>query len=204
MELFSDLTSLFERFSYFGILLCLVLGSVGFPFPEDAVIICCGFFIAQRTLSPAPALMAIFAGVLISDLIIFSLGRHFGRRIVTHKWFGRILSAERLALIERRFIAYGTWVILIGRQLFGIRSQVLLMAGITRMPFRSYLISDIPAALVTMAIMITVGYTGGKAFAGGAVIKEMMPAIFTAIIAVVSALIFLIRMRIKARSSESD
>jgi len=185
MELFSDISAFVERFSYFGILLCLILGGIGFPFPEDAILICSGFFIAQKTLSPAPTLIMVFAGVLISDIMIFSLGRHYGRRIVTHKWFGSIISEKRLILIESRFNTYGPWVILIGRQLFGIRAQVLIMAGIMRMPFLRYLLSDALAALVTMGIMITAGYTGGKAFAGLANMKDMMSVALFSIIAAV-------------------
>lgn len=44
MELLSYISAFVDRFSYFGILFCLVLGSVGFPFPEDAILICSGFF----------------------------------------------------------------------------------------------------------------------------------------------------------------
>ena len=189
MELFSDIAAFVERFSYFGILLSLILGGIGFPFPEDAILICSGFFIAQKTLSPAPTLIMVFAGVLISDIMIFSLGRHYGRRIVTHKWFGSILSEKRLIVIESRFNTYGPWVILIGRQLFGLRAQVLLMAGIMRMPFLRYLLSDVLAALVTMGIMITAGYTGGKAIVGLRDIKDMMSFALIAIIAVVFILI---------------
>jgi membrane protein DedA with SNARE-associated domain len=188
MELLSYISAFVDRFSYFGILFCLVLGSVGFPFPEDAILICSGFFIAEKVLSPAPTAFMVFIGILISDIIIFSLGRHYGRKIVTHKWFGRLLSEKKLAVIEGRFSTYGPWVILIGRQIFGIRGQVLLMAGIMRMPFLRYLLSDVLAVFATMGIMITVGYTGGKAFAGAAHIKDMMPVALVAIIAV--ALVF--------------
>lgn len=131
----------------------------------------------------------VFIGILIGDIIIFSLGRHYGRRIVTHKWFGRLLSEKKLAIIEGRFSTYGPWVILIGRQIFGIRGQVLLMAGIMRMPFLRYLLSDVLAALAIMGIMITVGYTGGKAFAGAAHIKDMMSVALVAIIAVALVLV---------------
>ena len=204
MELFSDISAFVARFSYFGILLGLILGGIGFPFPEDAILICSGYFIAQKTLSPAPTLIMVFAGVLLSDIIIFSLGKHYGRRIVTHKWFGSILSENRLMVIEGRFNTYGPWAILIGRQIFGLRAQVLLMAGIMRMPFLRFLRSDVLAALVTMGIMITAGYTGGKAIASIADIKDMMPVALIAIIAVVTTLVVMMRLRIRVCSGEDD
>ena len=197
MELFSDISAFVNRFSYFGILLSLLLGGIGFPFPEDAILICSGFFIAQKTLNPLPTLIIVFAGVILSDIIIFSLGRHYGRRIVTHPWFGSIISEKRLMVIEQRFNIYGPWVILIGRQLFGIRGQILLMAGIMRMPLLSYLLSDILAALITMGIMITVGYTGGKAIADFAGIKDVMSVALIAIIAMVFMLFLLMRLKKK-------
>jgi membrane protein DedA with SNARE-associated domain len=115
MEFYRDIPIYIAHFSYAGILLCLILGSVGFPFPEDAILICSGLLISQNILSPGPTVTVVFAGMLVSDLIIISLGRRYGRRIVTHRWFRRVLSAKRLALIESRFNTHGTWVILIGR-----------------------------------------------------------------------------------------
>jgi membrane protein DedA with SNARE-associated domain len=52
-------------------------------------------------------------------------------------------------------------VILIGRQIFGIEYRSF-MAGIMRMPLLRYLLSDVLAALATMGIMITAGYTVAK------------------------------------------
>ncbi|MDA8241740.1 MAG: DedA family protein [Nitrospiraceae bacterium] len=204
METLSDISALFSRFSYAGIFLSLILGSVGFPFPEDAILMCSGLLIARGVLSPAPALATVFAGMVISDLIIFSLGRQYGRRIVIHKWFGRIISAERLASIEGRFNAHGIWVILIGRQLIGIRSQMILMSGIMRVPVLRFLAADAPAVLVTMGIMITAGHAGGKVCNGISGIKETMLIALIVLFAGVCIFFLLMRLRAMFRSSVGD
>lgn len=204
METLSDISALFSRFSYAGIIVSLILGSVGFPFPEDAILLCSGLLIARGVLSPAPALATIFAGMLVSDLIIFSLGRQYGRRIVSHKWFGRIISVERLASIEGRFNAHGIWVILIGRQLIGIRSQIILMSGIMRFTVRRFLAADAPSAIVTMGIMMTAGYAGGSVYNGISGIKETMLIALIVLFAGVCIFFLLMRLRAMFRSSLGD
>jgi membrane protein DedA with SNARE-associated domain len=176
METISYISALLGRFPYAGIVVSLILGSVGFPLPEDAILLCSGLLIARGVLSPAPALATVFAGVLLSDLSMYTLGKRFGRRIVTHRWFGRIIRGDRLAAIEVRFNIHGTWVILLCRQIFGMRSQVLLIAGVMRMRFARFLITDAFAVLLTMAIMVTAGYTGGRAIDGITELKGVIVA----------------------------
>jgi membrane protein DedA with SNARE-associated domain len=82
--------------------------------------------------------------------------------IVTNKRFGKILSPKRLDGMERAFNKRGLFVILFGRQVLGIRSQVLLMAGVMKMPSRTFFLSDAASALVTVAIMTGAGYLWGN------------------------------------------
>ncbi len=81
--------------------------------------------------------------------------------VITHKRFSRILSPERLSAMERVFNRRGILVILIGRQILGVRSQVLLSAGVMKMPSRTFLLLDAVSALITITLMAGAGYLGG-------------------------------------------
>jgi hypothetical protein len=45
----NNVSQLTEHFPYIGFFLLLILG-IGFPFPEDATIMLCGFLIAQEVI----------------------------------------------------------------------------------------------------------------------------------------------------------
>jgi membrane protein DedA with SNARE-associated domain len=151
-----------ESFPSFGLFILLILGVIGFPFPEDAILLTCGFLVSRGSAEPSIAFLSVYSGLLLTDFFLYSIGRKYGRMIVTNKRFGKILSPKRLDGMERAFNKRGLFVILFGRQVLGIRSQVLLMAGVMKMPSRTFFLSDAASALVTVAIMTGAGYLWGN------------------------------------------
>ena len=153
--------SMLEHFPYTGLFILLLLGGLGFPFPEDATLILCGFLISNDVIAIIPALCVVYLGVLFADISLYSIGRKYGRRIVSHPRFHRIISPQRLSSIEKMFAKRGMLVILLGRHLVGLRAQLFLSAGVMRMPFLKFLIADAISSTVTIAIMVSVGIGGG-------------------------------------------
>jgi membrane protein DedA with SNARE-associated domain len=152
---------LVENFPAIGLFVLLLLGVIGFPFPEDAILLTCGFLIARGSAVPALTLISVYCGLLLTDFILYSVGRKYGRMVITHRRFSRILSREKLSRMERAFTGKGVLVILLGRQILGIRSQVLLSAGVMKMPSRRFLLSDAVSAMITLTLIAGTGYLGG-------------------------------------------
>jgi membrane protein DedA with SNARE-associated domain len=140
----------------------LVLGGIGLPFPEDGTLILTGVLIANGTIHAPLALPVVYAGVLIADLLLYHMGRKFGRQIVTHRRFRRLLPEARLASLEDRFRRSGSLFVLVGRHAIGLRAQIFLVAGIVKMPVATFLAADALSALGTLAVMIGIGYAGGN------------------------------------------
>jgi membrane protein DedA with SNARE-associated domain len=159
-----SVSELIRQFPYAGLFILLVAGGVGFPFPEDTTLLLCGFLIADGVVRPVPAITVVYCGILTTDLLLYYFGKKYGRMIVTHKRFRRIISSERLALMEERFNRNGILVIVIGRHLVGLRAQILIAAGVMKMSFVRFLTADAMASLLTIALMTGVGYLGGNSF----------------------------------------
>ncbi len=157
-----SISSIIGPFPYFGLFLLLILGGLGFPFPEDATLILCGFLISHKFIKPVHALITVYAGLLTADIVIYSLGRRFGRAIITHKRFHRFLSPGRISRLEEKFDRSGYPFILFGRHVIGFRAQVFLVAGIMKMPIIKFISADAVSALFTLALMIGIGYAGGN------------------------------------------
>jgi membrane protein DedA with SNARE-associated domain len=117
---------------------------------------------AQEIIPSLPALFIIYPTLLMTDLLLYWFGRRYGRRVVEHKIFHRILSRNRLLKLEENFRRWGIWVVFFGRHLLGVRAQIFLAAGVMKMPVRKFLLADAFSALITMAIMIGMGYVGGS------------------------------------------
>ena len=157
-----DLSGLIEHFPYLGLFMLLILGGIGLPFPEDTTLILGGFLISTHVIKPVPALLVIYTGLLIADLFLYFVGKKYGRMIVNHKRFRKIISPERLSSLESRFNRSGVFVILVGRHLVGLRAQIFLAAGVMRMSVVKFLMADAVSAIFTIAIMAGAGYLGGN------------------------------------------
>ena len=156
------IVSIVEQFPYLGLFVLLVLGGIGFPFPEDTTLILCGFLIFNDVVKPVPAGLVVYSGVLLTDLFLYFVGRKYGRMIVTHKRFRKIISPERLSLLEEKFNKRGVLLLVFGRHFVGLRAQILLTAGVMRMSSIKFLIIDAFSASLTIAFMVGAGYMGGN------------------------------------------
>jgi len=157
-----EVTTLIKHFPYFGIFILLVLGEIGLPFPEDATLILSGFLIAQKVTKPLPTLMVVYCGLLLTDFSLYWVGKKYGRGVIEHKRFRRILSAERLLTLEEKFKKWGTYVVFVGRHFLGIRAQIFLAAGVMRMSTLKFIMADAASAILTMTLMVGIGFLGGN------------------------------------------
>jgi len=157
-----DISEVTEHLPYLSIFLLLILGGIGLPFPEDATLILSGFLVAHGAITPLPIFLTVYAGLLVSDFFLYLVGKKYGRMIVEHKKFRRIISPDRLLKLEEKFKKHDVWVILIGRHFLGLRAQIFLVAGVMRMPAIKFLIADATTALLTIALMGGIGYVGGN------------------------------------------
>jgi len=157
-----EATAFVEHFPYVGIFLLLVLGDIGLPFPEDATLILSGFLIAQKVMKLLPTLLVVYSGLLLTDFSLYWVGKKYGRRVVEHKRFRRIISFERLSRLEEKFKKWGIFVVFIGRHFLGIRAQIFLAAGVMRMPALKFLMADAASAILTITLMVGIGYLGGN------------------------------------------
>ena len=155
-------TTLIEHFPYVGIFILLILGEIGLPFPEDATLILSGFLIAQKVTKPLPTVIVVYCGLLLTDFSLYWVGKKYGRKVIEHRRFRRILSAERLLTLEEKFKKWGIYVIFVGRHFLGIRAQIFLAAGVMRMSALRFIMADAASAILTMTLMVGIGFLGGN------------------------------------------
>jgi membrane protein DedA with SNARE-associated domain len=157
-----QVSSIIDHFPYVGLFLLLLLGEIGLPFPEDATLLLSGFLVAHGLTKLVPTLFVVYGGLLVTDFSLYLIGKKYGRRLFEHKTFQKLLTPERFKRIEEKFKRWGLWVILLGRHIFGLRAQIFLAAGVVRMSPLKFLLADGLSAMVTMILMMGIGYVGGN------------------------------------------
>lgn len=129
---------------------------------EDATCIATGLLVARGEIGFVAGSVACFTGIFLGDLLLFWVGRLFGRRALALPLLrGRIAPAAlaRASLwLERR----GPVVIALSRLTPGMRLPTYLAAGALDTPARAFtLYFLVAAALWTPALIAVARFTGG-------------------------------------------
>lgn len=140
----------------------LAVGSLGAPLPEDAALLAAGVMIERGATHWAIAVAVVFIGVLGGDALLFFLARRLGPAAYERKTFQKILPPARRAKIEAAYAKYGGRLVFIARHVAGLRAAVFAMAGITGMAPRRFFFWDALAALISIPLVMGLGYFGAK------------------------------------------
>ncbi|MBC7690429.1 MAG: DedA family protein [Methylotenera sp.] len=147
-------------FVVFGILLACGLG---LPIPEDVTLFAGGLLAYYGVTEIWTTIILCFAGVMLGDALIFMLGAKYGRKL-TKKWFfHKLLPDERLNLVSKKFKEKGNKLLFAARFMPGFRAPVYFSAGTLHVPFRTFILYDGLAALISVpAIVGAVYYFGDE------------------------------------------
>jgi membrane protein DedA with SNARE-associated domain len=158
------MTSLaFHPGSYLGIIFFLFLTGMGLPVPEEVPVIIAGVLAANGTLHPWLAVVSCIFGALVSDCILYAIGRHFGRGLIQrHPWWIRFVTPEREIQVEEMFQRHGLKVYFLARFLVLLRSPLLLAAGIMRVSFLRFFLIDLFSATVVVGSVFGLSYLYGE------------------------------------------
>ncbi len=156
-----------DHVSYLGIIVILILTGSGLPLPEEVPIIAAGMASSVGTLHPWWAFLSCVIGALLGDVVLYAIGYHFGRSLVTrHPRIARLLHAEHEAKIEEMLRRHGLKVFFLARFMVGIRAPVYLTAGVLRMSFRRFLLIDAFCATCVVGVFFGLSYAYGERVAG--------------------------------------
>jgi membrane protein DedA with SNARE-associated domain len=147
--------SFIEHLPHLGLFVILVLGGLGFPFPEGVSLMLCGFLISTNIANPFILIPIALVGVLSGDMLSYLIGRRYGRAILKHRAFKKIVSQKRIDMFEEKLDRRGLLFIFFGGRFI---SGIFLVAGIMRMPPKKLLLCDTLSTLTGLIVWGGIGY----------------------------------------------
>ncbi len=97
-------------------------------------------------------------GVVLSDIILYGLGWHFGDRLLDYRWMAHMLPPHRRQRTQDNFHRYGVSLLIFGRLVPGIRAPLFLTAGSMRLPLPRFLLADGIGAVVGNSFFFFLGF----------------------------------------------
>ncbi|SEN00405.1 membrane protein DedA, SNARE-associated domain [Pseudorhodobacter antarcticus] len=175
------------------IALCTLLSCLAMPLPASLMMMAGGAFAAAGDLVLWQVCAAAFIGAITGDHIGYWAARRFGG-VRVWAWLrkqrrGAQATARLLhqaeGLVQRR----GGWAVYLTRWLFSpLGPYVNLIAGATRMPWRTFTTADLAGEATWVALYVTLGFTFGSQIEEvsntlGSVIGALTAGMITALLA---------------------
>jgi membrane protein DedA with SNARE-associated domain len=158
----SGMTDWLSAEGYLGIFICIFVGNLGIPVPEELILLPAGFLAGRHTLDLGTLYIVAILSAVTGDCCGFVIGRTGGQRLF--EWL-----SEKSKLLRRRykrlqtfFQRHGNQAVFFARFITGARFMAGPMAGAAGMRFWCFLGWDLFGAFIWCSVMITVGYFVGK------------------------------------------
>jgi len=146
------------HYGYIAIFLCLALGIIGLPVPDEVLMTMVGYFSSMGVLAFPVCLVISVLGAMSGMLCSYALGRKFGKPLLWKygKWVR--FTTKRIEKTESWFERYGPWAICFGYYIPGLRHLTCYMAGMSAMNPRKYILFSALGAMCWCTIFISIGY----------------------------------------------
>jgi len=147
---------LIEKYSYFGLLLILLIEEAGIPLPIPGDI-----FIASASALPKSNYFLIVASVvtatLIGSTILFTIAKKIGHPLLL-KFGPKIrITKDKVKKVEAWFEKYGGFAIVIGRLIPGFRTITPFAAGLFGVSYKTFWLYTTVAAFIWANIYFILG-----------------------------------------------
>ena len=150
------------HYGYAAIFLLLALGIVGLPVPDEWLLTFAGYLVYKNSLLLWPAFAAAALGSMCGITVSYGLGRSLGLFFIHH--YGRLfrVSQKDMDRVHTWFDRFGTWTLLLGYYVPGVRHFTAVVAGTSKMRFRLFSIFAYAGALIWTATFMGLGYGFGE------------------------------------------
>ena len=188
------------RYGYAGIFLLLMLGIVGLPVPDEALLTFVGYLSFKGELAFAPSLVAAFLGSSTGISLSYGIGRFAGSQVVAKLAPVLHLSPEHLASGQAWVQRWGKYALLFAYFVPGVRHLVAMLAGASNLPLHVFARFAYCGAFLWSTTFIAIGYGLGEEW------EQLSPLVHrtVVIVAVAVVLAILVGLFIMRRRGRSD
>ena len=130
------------------------------PYPGDTVTVFCSFAAARQELTPGVVFTVSFLGSYVGGLLLWAIG-HAWRENPPAKFIRWLAGSGSLEHARELLRRHGTAIVVLSRFVPGIRSLIILAAGLAGMALGRMLWAIAIAVAVWQSILVTGGYLVG-------------------------------------------
>ena len=151
-----------NHYGYLAVAGLVLIEDFGVPVPGETILILAAVYAGTGRLNIALVALLGFVGAVLGDNIGFAIGHFGGRRLVVR--YGRyvFITPERLDRATGFFERHGGKIIVVARFIEGLRQANGIVAGISGMHWRRFLLFNAIGAALWVGVWTTLGYVSGS------------------------------------------
>ena len=130
---------------------------VGFVLPGETSLLIGGVLAHSKVWPLWLFIICAIIGAIAGDSVGYEVGKHFGARIKT-SGFGRLIGDKRWKIAEHVFTKYHGGAIFFGRAQALLRALVPALAGMHKVPYRTFLKWNAAGGIIFSSVVIILGY----------------------------------------------
>ncbi|MBC7546681.1 DedA family protein [Candidatus Saccharibacteria bacterium] len=183
--MFHDLlnpTALIQNFGYMGVFLTVFAESgivFGFFLPGDSLLFAAGLLASQHHLSIFGLIGVAVVGAILGNNVGFLTGRKLGPALFTRKK-SVMFSPKRVQEAHEFFQKQGAQSLILARFIPGVRTFIPIIAGVGKMPYRTFVTYNLIGGLLWGILVPILGYTLGRTIPS--VDKYLLPIILLIVV----------------------
>lgn len=139
--------------------------AMGIPLPGETALIAGSLLAQDGSLQIELVIAVAAAGAIIGDNIGYLIGRRAGRRLMLRAGRGQERRLRALDRGEAFFDRHGPKAVFLGRWVAALRIWAAWLAGMTEMPWRSFLLWNALGGIAWALCFGLIGYFAGEAAA---------------------------------------
>jgi membrane protein DedA with SNARE-associated domain len=137
---------------------------LGLFVPGDTVVILSGFF-ASRAIMKLPLVILLASiGAIIGDNIGYAVGYRLGLPFLTKQGKRFHVNQNHLKKAEDFFHKHGAMSVILGRFVAYLRTFIPVLAGISRMDYKVFLLCNVVGGILWAAVFTSIGYFFGQSW----------------------------------------
>lgn len=142
---------------YVTVFFGMVLESMVFPLPSEAVLPFAGFLVAEGRFGLVLTVLVATFGSLIGSLLSYAIGFYGGRPFLNR--FGRyfLIDQAELDFTDRFFRKHGAVAVFVSRFIPVVRHLISLPAGMAKMDIRTFSLLTVIGAGIWNGFLVLVG-----------------------------------------------
>jgi membrane protein DedA with SNARE-associated domain len=160
--LFGALEPVLNHYGYLAVAGLVLVEDFGIPVPGETILIAASLYAGAGRLNVVAVGVIATLAAITGDNIGFAIG-HFGGRALALRYGKYVfLTAERLDKAEYFFDRHGGKIIVAARFIEGLRQANGIVAGITGMHWKKFVVFNALGAALWVGVWVTLGYLAGN------------------------------------------